>query len=501
MLGMVSYFFPQQGFQISENINIRFMPLSDLFLHDTIQYADIAKILEDSKSMNDSVANIIKKDSLKTINDSIKKDSVKAFKYKCRIINLSAQNEFNIDSLRLAIQKMEFPDDNLHLLYPFFREISNIGNTGNPVRILHYGDSQIEGDRISSILRNRLQFYFGGSGVGLVPAVVDNFNSMSIRHSSSANWNIYKGFGPQQRYAGNKRYGALLNFTKYNLTNYSDSTKTQGWVTLKRSNISYESVKNFKQCRLLCGYNSKPIEVDVFSKDKLVKSERLEANKILNILRFHFDETPEEISFKFKGFDSPEIYGIAFDDEQGIAVDNIPLRGSSGLEFTKIDQDFLKTMYTEMNVKMLILQFGVNVVPNVTSNYNFYENALYNQLVTLKKLCPDISIIIVSLSDMSRKEKGAYVSYPNVELIRDAQKNAAFRAGCAFWDMYKAMGGKNSMPSWVFAKPQLARTDFTHFTPAGAKVVADMFYNALVIEYLDYIKNNSNSDQADNFSK
>ena len=66
---------------------------------------------------------------------------------------------------------------------------------------------------------------------------------------------------------------------------------------------------------------------------------------------------------------------------------------------------------------------------------------------------------------MSMKERNRYVSYPNIEKVRDALKQASFSAGAAYWDMFEAMGGRNSMPSWVFAQPPLASTDFVHFTP------------------------------------
>jgi len=45
------------------------------------------------------------------------------------------------------------------------------------------------------------------------------------------------------------------------------------------------------------------------------------------------------------------------------------------------------------------------------------------------------------------------------------------------------MGGKNSMPSWVFAKPALANKDFTHFTYRGATLVAEMLYKSIMSEY------------------
>ena len=101
---------------------------------------------------------------------------------------------------------------------------------------------------------------------------------------------------------------------------------------------------------------------------------------------------------------------------------------------------------------------------------------------------PDLSIIVIGVADMSVREKDYYVTYPNLEHIRDALREAAFRADCAFWDMYSAMGGRNSMPSWVFAQPSLASSDFVHFNERGARVLAEMFYNAFMHDYIAYVR-------------
>jgi hypothetical protein len=73
-----------------------------------------------------------------------------------------------------------------------------------------------------------------------------------------------------------------------------------------------------------------------------------------------------------------------------------------------------------------------------------------------------------------------------VPLIRDAMKKAAFENNCAFWDLYTAMGGRNSMSSWV--SNHLAAKDFTHFSTEGARYVSEMLYNTLMDEYLEYLK-------------
>jgi hypothetical protein len=65
-------------------------------------------------------------------------------------------------------------------------------------------------------------------------------------------------------------------------------------------------------------------------------------------------------------------------------------------------------------------------------------------------------------------------------------KKAAFDNGCAFWDLYTAMGGQNSMSSWVSNK--LAAKDFTHFSTEGARYVSEMLYNTLMDEYQEYLR-------------
>ena len=232
--------------------------------------------------------------------------------------------------------------------------------------------------------------------------------------------------------------------------------------------------------------NRKPVMVELYDGDKLLGFETLLSGSNFNITTFKIKDNFQQLTLKFSGKDSPDIYGIAFDGNNGLAFDNIPLRGSSGTDFTRNNLTLLKEMYEKLNVKLLICEFGVNVVPNVQEDYTFYENWIYSQLSALKRIHPDMGIIVIGLSDMSQKTENGYESYPNIEKIRDAQKKAAYRANCAFWDFYKAMGGKNSMPSWVNAAPPMAAKDFTHLSPRGARIVSEMIYNALILEYNNY---------------
>ena len=47
----------------------------------------------------------------------------------------------------------------------------------------------------------------------------------------------------------------------------------------------------------------------------------------------------------------------------------------------------------------------------------------------------------------------------------------------AYFSMYEAMGGENSMISWV--KQGMAASDYVHFSPKGTKLISEVFYQCL----------------------
>ena len=98
-----------------------------------------------------------------------------------------------------------------------------------------------------------------------------------------------------------------------------------------------------------------------------------------------------------------------------------------------------------------------------------YGKWFKSQILRLKSLRPGVTIIVIGPSDMSIKENNKYVTYPWLETVRDELKKATFEAGGSYWDLYEAMGGRNSMPSWVNTSPSLAAKDYVHFSVRGAE--------------------------------
>jgi lysophospholipase L1-like esterase len=487
ILLFISIVFPGEGIKISNDFTLRFISFEDIVNPKDQTNVDISGIIDNTDINDDANESAFKQANIKK--DSVLIDSQYIYYEPMPV---------KIDSV---VRHIEFPDNSRSSLDRFFAVLANIKNEKSVVRIMHYGDSQIETDRITDYLRYKLQSQFGGSGPGLVEAVkAFDFQSPMI-HTISGNWKRYTVYGRRDTIVKHNRYGMLGHFSRFTppindtikpfienqalmpgkLLNYAS-------LVINQSPYSFQTTKVFNKCKLFYGYNQSDVKVKVYADENLISEDVLPAIEDYTIKTWTFATTPQSIKFEFEGEDSPDIYGLSFEGNSGINVDNIGMRGAGGTNFTQMDLNMLSRMYQQLNTKLLILQFGGNIVPGMKDNYDFYRKGFSKQLRVLKKIAPDISIIVIGLADMSMKEGDTYITYPNIPLIRNALKQAAFENDCAYWDMYEAMGGENSMPSWVFHDPPLGEKDFTHFTPVGARYIAKMFYNAFMYEYNRYLK-------------
>jgi lysophospholipase L1-like esterase len=392
------------------------------------------------------------------------------------------------DSLKINEElRIQYPKGKEKVLYHFFSQLKRLESGKEElIRVVHFGDSQLEGDRITAFLREKFQAVFGGCGVGIA-TLVDKLNSKSsIVQNTPTNWIQTYMYGPKYRNANPKYYGILGEIYKIPVPEEPTWTKaTLNYIKSPYASPIQQKVENIK---VLYRAPEAPFEITINAPGQAEVKTKIEESKEFAVYEHKLTASFERVQIDIAtGSASPEIYGVMLDCKKGITFDNVPLRGSSGVDFVRADAKHFKQQFEELNVKFIILQFGVNLVPSPQANYGWYENMFYQQLKFLKDLDPQLDILVVGVSDMSYNTGNGYESYPNIEKIRDAQRNAAFKAGCAFWDLYEAMGGHNSMPSWVFAQPQaLANKDFTHFTAKGAGIVSEMLYKAILSEYDDF---------------
>jgi hypothetical protein len=204
-------------------------------------------------------------------------------------------------------------------------------------------------------------------------------------------------------------------------------------------------------------------------------SEVLKTNDCVNELQFGLGATPGEVEIEFSTNSELTVYGLNLGSAGGVMVDNIALRGRATPEFSKIDSCRLNQMAQLLRPAAIVMQYGVNVVPFITSDYSFYKRQLNTEIAILRKVIPGVPILLVSVSDMAYKNNGLIESYPNLDAILSIQKETASENGCAFWNLFETMGGKGSMISWVDRQPPLGNKDYVHYTSLGAEKVGRLF--------------------------
>lgn len=343
------------------------------------------------------------------------------------------------------------------------------------VRIAYYSDSMTDGDLIVQDLRFYLQSQFGGMGVGFVPITSESAQTRnSIAHNFSTNW-------ASLSYLIENNSTAPYGVNGHSF--FAKDTVQETWVGFKST--LYANLKQLPDANLFYGASSN------LQARLLIKSERdtifkkitpLEPLNVLSLQKGFRDQ----LHFSFLNARNIPFYGIAFETNKGIYVDNFSSRGNSGLPLTRLDVNLMKKFQNKRPYDLIILHFGANVLNYSVNQYNWYEKGMAQVVEHLNKCFPDCPVLIVSTADKASKTEGLMKTDPGVLPLLTAQKNYAIATQSGFFNLFEAMGGVNTMIDWVEGDPPLAAKDYTHFNYLGAKKIGSLIYDEIHVGYQQY---------------
>lgn len=373
--------------------------------------------------------------------------------------------------------RLYFPDNDPSIMDTVFATLETGRKRNTVMHIIHYGDSQIEIDRISGYIRQALQEKFGGRGAGLLP-IVPLVPTTPVGQKVSDSLPRYVASGTMRQRLPHNRYGVLAQMAEL-----------RGTVTLKYTARDWKQVfpltKKFSRVRLLFGESAEHFKATLSAAGQDSTYIVEESVSGLKELVWTLTKPVSECSLQLQG--TAELYGVSLEGTSGVTVDNVPLRGSAGTFFTSISSSLLRQSYTTLHVPMIILEFGGNAVPAIHSleSVQNYKKDFSRQIRYLQSLYPKAFILVIGPADMSTKINGELQTHPYVEEVVEIMKEAAIENGAAFWNMYEVMGGRNSMIQWVSHSPAWAAPDYIHFSPQGARRIAEMFTESFM-HYYDY---------------
>jgi len=436
-------------------------------LADTTGLDEVEEITEDIEQVDPEVVkkNLILNNNSKLLKNRVKNDSKPTSKNSKGVVKTIEDIDATLHLTDLARQN----------LFAFFDKMEQVAEKKTKVHILHYGDSQIEGDRMTGFIRQRIQNQFGGNGPGLIPAM-NVYVTNSYKQSYSSNFYRYTCFGGEK--ISSKKYGVMGAVAKFK----SDSTSSQAWIEIEPSNKAQSRSRYYNQVKMFYTECKSKCKVKVYYNDQLILDDSLKSDGQYHVLPLQFTDRVGKLKYVFEGKESPVFCGFSLEGEYGVQVDNIGMRGCSGTFFTGIEKSTLKNMMSDLNAELILLQFGGNSVPYFkdSASVRRYAKFFQSQIKTIKQLNPSAAIIVIGPSDMSKMSDGIYETYDFLPYCVAQMKKAAANEGAGYWDLYKAMGGKNSMPAWV--ESGLAGRDYIHFTNKGASIASQLFYDALELE-------------------
>lgn len=332
-----------------------------------------------------------------------------------------------------------------------------------PVRVVHYGDSQIEGDRITAIFRNNMQRRYGGGGPGMM-TLVKRVNSLTYKQIT------YKS---QQEVTKADR---IVNYTAFLFKKQRDNDLygPMGQVFV----MDNDRVEGSEEMEIQVTCNKKT-PVKPFNQVRLITSEGIEGTVTTNDEQIAYHDlvsVPLQKSISIHLAGKGDVYGISLETDKGIIVDNVAMRGSSGLIFTKINQEQLINFFQSTNTQLIILQFGGNIVPHLTDEATVkkYVRDMKRQVQYLRQCAPQASFIFIGPSDMCLRLQGKRQSPIIIPILDEHLKRFCHQNNIAYYSLFQMMDGAGGMANWQ--EKGLAGSDGIHFTLKGAALAGEQFW-------------------------
>lgn len=354
-----------------------------------------------------------------------------------------------------------YKGDSVTALSEFAEKLHQLRTTKKgKIRIAYFGDSMIEGDLLTQTLRKLLQKEFGGYGVGFLPiySKVAGFRQTATVKSSGWETINFMDKGAKNMYISGFSFSGLGNgsFTDRTVTTPPSLQKFLIYGQSNGGSIDYDGTS-----------------ISLQGND-LVNAQLLSNN---NATSFEFKSNSATTPF----------YGVSFESENGIILDNFSFRGITGVEFRKIDENFLKAVQSANHYDLIVMQYGVNLLfrPNDT-DYSYYTKNMTPVLEKFISAFPKTDILLVSSADRAFRYNGEYQTAKGLPNLLETQAKLAYDHHLAFFNLFETMGGENSIVDWASQKPPLANKDYVHPNGKGADILAEKLFHAMMNDYNNY---------------
>ena len=340
------------------------------------------------------------------------------------------------------------------------------------VSIVHIGDSHLQADGITRVVRNEAHQYFGDAGRGLVfpyqvagsNAPKDVFSSSNVKWANGklTNSNMRPLTGICGYYLQTGKAGAILHLR----LKPQDSTQeyfNRMVFFLGRQRDSYKltdsALATPKALATVAGVDTPSVV--------------LETDTLMTGFGLGKSTLPGEDNFEF--------YGVSLErkDAPGVLYHTIGVNGACYEQYTA--NDLFWHQVAALHGDLFIVSMGTNEAQRQGITEADMTAAVDAFVKRIRNIAPKADILLTTpAGSYYRKKK------PNVVLQRvaDAFSKYSERNKIACWDLYTLSGGKASAQGWK--KNGMLGGDLVHYNMAGYELQGALLLNAFAAAYNKY---------------
>ena len=393
-------------------------------------------------------------------------------------------NVFSQDTLAFEVKLLPFIHEerneivNAKSLYPFFKQLQQQKQEHQTrLSVLHIGDSHIQADFISAILRINLQKEFGNAGRGLITPLRVAGSNEPFNYKTSGNIKC-----------DHKRCVYVEDSVfEYGIGGHTIRTNNDS-LKIRIRTFDYTPINyRFNKFTLfhLKDSSSFGFTLTDTSGNLLATMDNQHIEKYPNISEAQLPNLTNEIVLCAERKDAVQLGSTIFgmmveNDSSGVMLHTVGVNGAEAFHF--VNAKYFAEQTKVLGPSCIIISLGTNEAQRKPFDKLLTIARLDSLVKLLQDTHPDIPILLTTPPDSYYARK--YYN-PSVAAMHSIIVDYANDKKLAVWDLFSIAGGYKSCYQWK--KYGLLRRDGVHFTRAGYEFQGSLLYKALAKAYNQYV--------------
>jgi lysophospholipase L1-like esterase len=349
---------------------------------------------------------------------------------------------------------------------------------GGRARLVFYGASHVAADFYTDVVRSKLQARFGEAGAGFVlPAKpVAGYRNAAINIGRATG---FHGVNVLAKAPLSDRYGLAGAYLRTRRKGASGWFETRAHAGLpghaSRFELYYLKQRGGGHLRVTIDGVAHEIPTEAHDYTTAYQT-------------FEVADGAHRFELEAIGDGPTHTFGVSVErDVPGVVLDTLGIPGAR-VRYHLLWQDAIyREHLARLKPSLVVLAYGTNEAGDDDVPIEKYANDLQAVLARIRSVVPNASCLLIGPSDHPISNgNGTYSDRPRTAEIIAAQRQAAERFGCGFFDLVAFMGGPLSMLRWTAAVPPFGTPDHIHFMRRGYEELGRVLYDGLMAGYSEH---------------